>query len=268
MCLFSQSDYYIKDHFNKIRYQFSVLFPLLTIWNRCINCLHLTNRLTSLKFEREQIRTDRQTKVDQWASGLCLWVREHLFMSVLITVMSTLTSTRPSSDQCMTNTHTQPSTHTHLHERQRGNRTGCTFQAADPPEAWVGERPGVFLVLVVGVLLGRVGRAVADEGSGVQPVVGADGHCHQGEGRKRSHGGQQHLDATLTPHQRRARKETDIWQEHRNQEHFKLLTRILSISIVLFSSRDNNNYIWCWRKCPNMTVILPELKLRLKAQDD
>lgn len=135
-------------------------------------------------------------------------------MSVLITVMSTLTSTRPSSDQRMTNTHThthmQPSTHTHLHERQCGNRTGCTFQAADPPESGVGERPGVFLVLVVGVLLGRVGRAVADEGSGVQPVVGTDGHRHQGEGRERSHGGQQHLDAPLTPHQRRARKETDI----------------------------------------------------------
>lgn len=135
-------------------------------------------------------------------------------MSVLITVMSTLTSTRPSSDQRLTNTHThthmRPSTHTHLHERQCGNRTGCTFQAADPPESGVGERPGVFLVLVVGVLLGRVGRAVADEGSGVQPVVGTDGHCHQGEGRECSHGGQQHLDAPLTPHQRRARKETDI----------------------------------------------------------
>lgn len=90
------------------------------------------------------------------------------------------------------------------------NATSCTFQAADPPEAGVGERPRVFLVLVVGVLLGRVGRAVADEGAGVQPVVCTDGHRHQGEGRERSHGGQQHLDAPLAPHHRWARKEADI----------------------------------------------------------
>lgn len=74
----------------------------------------------------------------------------------------------------------------------------------------MGERPRVFLVLVVGVLLGRVGRTVADEGAGVQPVVCTDRHRHQGKGRERPHGGQQHLDAPLTPHHRWAGKETNI----------------------------------------------------------
>ena len=86
-----------------------------------------------------------------------------------------------------------------------------TFQAADPPEARVGEGPGVLLVLVAaGLVLAGVGRAVADEGAGVQPVVRADGHRHQGESRKRSHGGEQHLDAALTPHHRRAGQEAQI----------------------------------------------------------
>jgi len=92
-----------------------------------------------------------------------------------------------------------------------GRGGGLTFQAADPPEAGVGEGPGVLLVHVVGVVLRRVGRAVADEGAGVQPVVGADGHRHEGEGRERPHGGQQHLDAPLAPHHRRAGEETEIW---------------------------------------------------------
>lgn len=92
----------------------------------------------------------------------------------------------------------------------------ATFQAADPPQARVGQRSRVFLVLVVGLVLAGVGRAVADEGASVEPVVGADGHRHQGEGRKRSHGRQQHLDAAFTPHERRPRKEADVWEEERH----------------------------------------------------
>lgn len=75
----------------------------------------------------------------------------------------------------------------------------------------MGEGPGVLLVLVVvGVILAGVGRAVADEGASVQPVVGADGHRHQGKSCKRPHGGEQHLDAALTPHHRWAGKEAQI----------------------------------------------------------
>lgn len=121
-------------------------------------------------------------------------------MSVLITVMNTLTLRSP----CSARSTTTP------HRRACADTSSRTFQAADPPEAGVGERPGVFLVLVAGLLLGRVGRAVADEGAGVQPVVRTDGHRHQGEGGERSHGGQQHLDATLAPNHRRAGKEADI----------------------------------------------------------
>lgn len=94
--------------------------------------------------------------------------------------------------------------------------SGCTFQTADPPQARVGQRSRVFLVLVVGLVLAGVGRAVADKGPSVQPVVCANGHRHQGKGCKRSHGGQQHLDAALTPHQSRSRKETDVWEEDRH----------------------------------------------------
>lgn len=126
-------------------------------------------------------------------------VREHLCMSVLITLMITLTFTRPSSDK-----------HTYFLPNCGVHTISFTFEAADPPETRVGECPWVFLVLVVGVLLGRVSRAVAYEGTGVQPVVCTDGHRHQGEGRKRPHGGQQHLDAPLTPHQCWTGKETNI----------------------------------------------------------
>ncbi len=167
---------------------------------------------------------------------VCMLVRvgEHLFMSVLITMMSTLTSERPSSDQRWRKhthnpkriqrfpqplTHTHTHTHTHTYAWTCTHTTSCTFQAADPPKAGVGECPRVFLILVVGVLLGWVGRAVADEGAGIQPVVCTDSHCHQGKGRKRPHGSQQHLDAPLTPHHRWAGKETNIWQEHRHQNY-------------------------------------------------
>lgn len=110
-------------------------------------------------------------------------------------------------------------THTHACMNTHTSRSSRTFQAADPPEAGVCERARVLLVLVVGVLLRWVGRAVADEGARVQPVVRTDGHRHQGEGGERSHGCQQHLNASLTPHQRRARKETDIWEGNRRQSH-------------------------------------------------
>lgn len=42
--------------------------------------------------------------------------------------------------------------------------------------------------------------AVADVGAGVEPVVGADGDGHEAEGGEGAHRGQQHLDATVTPH--------------------------------------------------------------------
>lgn len=64
----------------------------------------------------------------------------------------------------------------------------------------MGERPRVLLVLVVGVVLGDVGCAVADEGTGVQPVVRPYGHRHQAEGSECPHGGEKDLDPLLTHH--------------------------------------------------------------------
>lgn len=64
----------------------------------------------------------------------------------------------------------------------------------------MGERPRVLLVLVVGVVLGDVGCAVADEGAGIQPVVRPYGHSHQAEGGERPHGGEEDLDPLLTHH--------------------------------------------------------------------
>lgn len=64
----------------------------------------------------------------------------------------------------------------------------------------MGERPRVLLVLVVGVVLGDVGCAVADEGAGIQPVVRPYGHRHQAEGGERPHGGEEDLDPLLTHH--------------------------------------------------------------------
>ena len=81
-----------------------------------------------------------------------------------------------------------------------GPGSSLTFQTADPPEARVGEGPGVLLVLVVGVVAGDVGRAVADHGPGVQPVVRPYGHRHQAEGREGPHGGEKDLDPLLTHH--------------------------------------------------------------------
>lgn len=80
-----------------------------------------------------------------------------------------------------------------------GNWT-LTFQAADPPEARVGECPRVFAVLVVWVVVSVVGGAVADEGAGIKPIVCPDGHRHQAKGCKRPHGGKENLDPLLTPH--------------------------------------------------------------------
>lgn len=75
-----------------------------------------------------------------------------------------------------------------------------TFQTADPPQPRVGEGPGVFLVLVVGVVLADVGRGVTDDRSGVQPVVRPDRHRHQAEGGEGPHGGEEDLDPLLTHH--------------------------------------------------------------------
>lgn len=128
----------------------------------------------------------------------------------------------PRQDPLVTNTWEthQNSSHSALkasHGLKYANRhtTNCTFQAANPPEAGVGERPRILLVLIVGVLLWWVGCAVADEGPGVQPVVSSNSHCHQCKSCKSSHGGQQHLDPSLTPHHGWAGKETDVWREQK-----------------------------------------------------
>lgn len=86
-----------------------------------------------------------------------------------------------------------------IYTRER-QKIFSTFQTADPPQPRVGEGPGVFLVLVVGIVLADVGRAVADDGSGVQPVVRPDGHRHQAEGGEGPHGGEEDLDPLLTHH--------------------------------------------------------------------
>lgn len=64
----------------------------------------------------------------------------------------------------------------------------------------MGEGPGIFLVLVVGIVLADVRRAVADDSSGVQPVVRPYRHRHQAEGGERPHGGEEDLDPLLTHH--------------------------------------------------------------------
>lgn len=75
-----------------------------------------------------------------------------------------------------------------------------TFQTAYPPEPRVGEGPGILLVLVVGIVLADVGRAVADDSSGVEPVIRPYCHRHQAEGGERPHGGEEDLDPLLTHH--------------------------------------------------------------------
>lgn len=75
-----------------------------------------------------------------------------------------------------------------------------TFQTAYPPEPRVGEGPGILLVLVVGIVVADVGRAVADDSSGVEPVIRPYGHRHQAEGGERPHGGEEDLDPLLTHH--------------------------------------------------------------------
>lgn len=70
-----------------------------------------------------------------------------------------------------------------------------TFQAADPPEAGVGEASGVLLLRATAAVRGPVVPCcevggVADEGSRVQPVVCADGDGHEAEGSEGAHRGQ------------------------------------------------------------------------------
>lgn len=64
----------------------------------------------------------------------------------------------------------------------------------------MGESTRVLLVLIMRVILGHVGCAVADEGTGVQPVVRAYCHRHQAEGSECPHGGEKDLDPLLTHH--------------------------------------------------------------------
>lgn len=81
---------------------------------------------------------------------------------------SIVTSARPSGawgkttyilDPQSIRTCTHHSIHMHTHTEPALQpvttvTSSFTFQAADPPKAGVGERPRVFLVLVVGILLG------------------------------------------------------------------------------------------------------------------
>lgn len=83
-----------------------------------------------------------------------------------------------------------------------------TFQAAYPPQSRVGECPRILLILVVGVILGDVGCAVADEGTGIQPVVRPYCHRHQAEGSECPHGGEKDLDPLLTHHAFRRRADS------------------------------------------------------------
>lgn len=64
----------------------------------------------------------------------------------------------------------------------------------------MGEGTGVLLILVVRVILRRVGCAVADDGTRVQPVIRADCHRHQAEGCEGTHDGKKDLNALLTHH--------------------------------------------------------------------
>lgn len=78
-------------------------------------------------------------------------------------------------------------------------RAPGTFEAADPPKPRVREiapRPPRGPLRLVRRDVG----AVADVCAGVEPVVGTDGDGHEAEGGEGSHRGQQHLDATVTPH--------------------------------------------------------------------
>lgn len=74
-----------------------------------------------------------------------------------------------------------------------------TFEAADPPEPRMREVAPRFLRRPLRIVRRDVG-AVADVRAGVQPVVGTDGDGHEAESGESSHRGQQHLDATVTPH--------------------------------------------------------------------
>lgn len=89
---------------------------------------------------------------------------------------------------------------------RRGGPLHPTFQAADPPEARVGEAAGVLLLRGAAAAAGRgpvVARrevgGVADEGARVEPVVRADGDGHEAEGREGAHRRQQHLHPLLAP---------------------------------------------------------------------
>lgn len=83
----------------------------------------------------------------------------------------------------------------------------------------MGEGPGVFLVLVVGIVVADVGRAVADDSSGVQPVVRPDCHRHQAEGGEGPHGGEEDLDPLLTHHAfiRRTEEKGDVWNKNQSE---------------------------------------------------
>lgn len=97
----------------------------------------------------------------------------------------------------------------------------------------MGECPRVLLVLVMGVVLGDVGCAVADEGTGVQPVVRPYSHRHQAEGSKCPHGGEKDLDPLLTHH---AFRETERRGREGNRKGKK--------SAKEKKEKGNNNLSW------------------------
>lgn len=78
-------------------------------------------------------------------------------------------------------------------------RPPVTFEAADPPEPRMRKVAPRFPRRSLRFVRRDVG-AVADVRAGVQPVVGTDGDGHEAESGESSHRGQQHLDATVTPH--------------------------------------------------------------------
>lgn len=88
----------------------------------------------------------------------------------------------------------------------------------------MGEGPGVFLVLVVGIVVADVGRAVADDSSGVQPVVRPDCHRHQAEGGEGPHGGEEDLDPLLTHHAfiRSTEEKEDVWSKKNPSENTEM----------------------------------------------
>lgn len=73
-----------------------------------------------------------------------------------------------------------------------------TFDAADPPQPGVRQVSSDLLVLQLRLVRGDIG-GVADVGSGVEPVVGADGDAHEAEGGEGAHDGQQSLHPSVTP---------------------------------------------------------------------